>query len=189
MPQGARTDIAQICAKSQSEAADMLNVSRRAVQQATVVRDHGTPALITQVEAGQVSVSAAAEVARLPEVAQIATVEAGPDAVRDLAADLRAASPEEKAVLREQVIDMAERGLKPAPRADRRNPDYRPDPAFQAMAYVAGAALSIVEKIDAIGPEAIAASFHDDAMRLRNRATFILARDSLTKLIEACYAE
>ncbi len=174
---------------TQATAARMMNVSERSVRTAGVVLQHGTPALVAQVETGQVSVSAAAEVARLPEVAQIATVEAGPDAVRDLAANLRAASPDEKAALREQVIDMAERGLKPAPRADRRNPDYRPDPAFQAMASVAGAAQSIAQKIEEIGVEAIAASFHDDAMRLRNRATFILARDSLTKLIEACHAE
>jgi hypothetical protein len=32
LPQGARTDIAQTCAKSQPEAADALNVSRRSVQ-------------------------------------------------------------------------------------------------------------------------------------------------------------
>jgi hypothetical protein len=73
--------------------------------------------------------------------------------------------------------------------ASRRNPHYRPNPAFQAMAHVAGAAVSIVEKIDAIGPEAIAASFHDDAMRLRNRATFILARDALAQLVEACQTD
>ena len=84
LPKGANQH-APIEAPSQSQAAALLNVGRAAVQRATVVRDHGTPSLITQVETGQVSVSAAAEVARLPEVAQIATVEAGPDAVRALA--------------------------------------------------------------------------------------------------------
>ena len=37
MRQGARTDLAQICAKSQSEAAALLNVSRRLVQYAAKI--------------------------------------------------------------------------------------------------------------------------------------------------------
>ena len=50
MSQGARTDLAQICARSQEAAAEMLNVSRRTVQAATKVRDQGTPELIAAVE-------------------------------------------------------------------------------------------------------------------------------------------
>ena len=41
MKQGARTDFAQICAKSQREAADRLNVSRRLVQYADDLQDKG----------------------------------------------------------------------------------------------------------------------------------------------------
>ena len=48
----------------------MLNVSVRSVQHAAVVRDHATPALAQAVERGEVSVSAAADVARLPEPEQ-----------------------------------------------------------------------------------------------------------------------
>ena len=55
--QGARTDLAQICAKSQAEAAKLLNVSRRSVQHATVVRKDGVPELQTAVESGSVVVS------------------------------------------------------------------------------------------------------------------------------------
>ncbi len=67
--QGARTDIAQICAMSQSESAELLNVSRRSVQAARVVHSHGAPELVRAVEQGVASVSAAAEVAQLePEV-------------------------------------------------------------------------------------------------------------------------
>ena len=52
MKQGERTDLAQICAKSQEAAGEMLNVSRRTVQAATKVRAEGTPELIAAVEPG-----------------------------------------------------------------------------------------------------------------------------------------
>ena len=53
--------IAQICAINQSDAADLLNVSRRAVQQAKKVRDSGDKKLIAAVQSGEVTVSAAAQ--------------------------------------------------------------------------------------------------------------------------------
>ena len=49
---------------SQQQAADLLNVSKRTVERATVVRKEGTPELVTAVEQGRVSVSAAADMAR-----------------------------------------------------------------------------------------------------------------------------
>ena len=57
---------AQICAPSQAEAAKKLSVSRRTAQSARVVRTHGTAALQQAVEAGDISVTAAAEIARQP---------------------------------------------------------------------------------------------------------------------------
>jgi N6-adenosine-specific RNA methylase IME4/ParB-like chromosome segregation protein Spo0J len=65
MPQGARTDLASIEAMSQPEAADLLNVGRASVQRAREVLDHGAPELVAAVDAGDVSVSAAADVADL----------------------------------------------------------------------------------------------------------------------------
>lgn len=65
MKQGARTDLAQNCAKSQTEAAKALNVSRRSVQQAKIVLG-ATPELINEVVAGKLPVSLAAELAVLP---------------------------------------------------------------------------------------------------------------------------
>jgi len=63
---------AQICAStSQPDAAELLNVSRRSVQHAVAVQRAGTPELIAAVDAGQVSVSAAA----------------GPDAMKNAAMD------------------------------------------------------------------------------------------------------
>lgn len=69
MQQGARTDLAQICAKSQEEAADLMNVSRRAVQHARKVRRRGTRKLANAVDNGKIKVSTAAKLADMsPEV-------------------------------------------------------------------------------------------------------------------------
>jgi hypothetical protein len=51
---------AQICAPSQSEAAGLLNVSRRTVQHSRIVVERGDPELVAAVERGKISVSAAA---------------------------------------------------------------------------------------------------------------------------------
>jgi ParB-like chromosome segregation protein Spo0J len=51
---------ASIEAPSQEIAAELLNVSRSAVQRAAKVRDHGTPELVAAVERGEVAVSRAA---------------------------------------------------------------------------------------------------------------------------------
>jgi N6-adenosine-specific RNA methylase IME4/ParB-like chromosome segregation protein Spo0J len=75
MQQGARTDIAQICAMSQPEAATLLNTSRRSVQSARHVIDHGTPELVQAVERGTVPVSTAARVAELPAEKQMRLVQ------------------------------------------------------------------------------------------------------------------
>lgn len=61
---------AQICAPSQTEAAELLNVGRRSVQSARTVQEHGTPELVAAVDSGEVAVSRAAEIARLPEPEQ-----------------------------------------------------------------------------------------------------------------------
>ena len=52
---------AQICAPSQSQAAEQLQVSRRSAQHARQVIEKGTPELTSAVEQGKVKVSAAAE--------------------------------------------------------------------------------------------------------------------------------
>jgi len=51
---------------SQEEAARLLNVGPRSVARATEVRDRAVPELAAKVERGTVSVSAAADVAKLP---------------------------------------------------------------------------------------------------------------------------
>ncbi|HVC98683.1 MAG TPA: hypothetical protein VND64_33770 [Pirellulales bacterium] len=61
---------------SVEQAAELLNVSERSVDSARRVRQHGHEALVAAVEAGQVSVSDAAKVARKPKDVQQAAIDA-----------------------------------------------------------------------------------------------------------------
>lgn len=55
---------------TQSAAAELLNVSRRTVQYAREVLDEGIPELVAKVDRGEVSVTAAADLAGLPQTEQ-----------------------------------------------------------------------------------------------------------------------
>ncbi|HEY4982610.1 MAG TPA: MT-A70 family methyltransferase [Pseudolabrys sp.] len=69
MRQGERTDLepsANLRKVNQAAAASMLNVSERSIQNAAAVREHGTPELQHVVEQGNLAVSVAANVAKLP---------------------------------------------------------------------------------------------------------------------------
>jgi len=81
--QGERRDIPSIegMSVSQDEAAALLNVSVASVERASVVVEHGAPELVAAVEAGTVSVSAAANVASLPKDEQVAIVAKGEDEI------------------------------------------------------------------------------------------------------------
>jgi hypothetical protein len=81
---------APIGALAQSQAADLLNVSRRAVQRAAVVRDEATPELARAVESGRVSVSAAADVATLSMEEQAEIVAKGDREILQAAKLIRA---------------------------------------------------------------------------------------------------
>ena len=67
----------------------MLNVSRSGAQRARAVIDEAVPELAAAVDRGKVSVSAAAEVARLPELEQREIVDAGTEAVIEAASTIR----------------------------------------------------------------------------------------------------
>lgn len=75
MKQGTRTDLAPIGAKSQSDVASLLNVARRSVQRARTVQERGAPELVAAVDAGEVAVSRAAQIARLPEEEQAPAIQ------------------------------------------------------------------------------------------------------------------
>jgi len=66
LPAHRPAETAPIGAVTQDTAADMLNVGRRSVQRAREVLDRGAPELVEAVQRGEVSVSAAADVAELP---------------------------------------------------------------------------------------------------------------------------
>ena len=87
-PKENKTGSAQICAvniPTQTEAAQMLNVSRRTVQHARAVQDEGSPELIEQVVRGNVAVSTASEVATLPREEQAEIVAKGEKAILEAA--------------------------------------------------------------------------------------------------------
>lgn len=63
--------------------------STTAYRRAAAVVDEGAPELVAAVDSGDVSLGAAAEVAKLPKDEQAATVAAGPEAVKDRAAEER----------------------------------------------------------------------------------------------------
>lgn len=85
---------------SQSDAADMLNVSERTVRSARAVIDEGAPELVEAVEHGRVSVSAAADVATLPKQQQSEIVARGEKEILEAAKQIRA----EKAEVRRAEI-------------------------------------------------------------------------------------
>lgn len=60
---------------TQTQAAEMLNVSRASVQRAHEVREHGTPELVKAVQQGRISVSAATEVTEFEPGVQREVVE------------------------------------------------------------------------------------------------------------------
>jgi hypothetical protein len=99
--QGARTDLSPIGEMSQAQAADLLNVGKRSVERAREVLDHGSPELVQAVERGDVSVSAAAEVASLPEDEQREVLAGGDKAVQAKAKELREERAAEHAAARE----------------------------------------------------------------------------------------
>jgi N6-adenosine-specific RNA methylase IME4/ParB-like chromosome segregation protein Spo0J len=77
-------------AVTQSEAAALLNVSVDSVQRAAKVIDHGVPELVAAVQAGAVSVSAAADVATLPVQQQAEVVARGEAEILEAAKRIRA---------------------------------------------------------------------------------------------------
>lgn len=93
---------------SQSDAADMLNVSERTVRSARAVIDEGAPELVEAVEHGRVSVSAAADVATLPKQQQSEIVARGEKEILEAAKQIRAEKAEVRRAERiERIVEIA----------------------------------------------------------------------------------
>jgi len=75
MKQGARTDLAGIQAKSQPEAAKLLNVSRDSVQKAAAVTKLGQPEVVAAVSTGKISLNEASKIVQLKPEKQKEIVE------------------------------------------------------------------------------------------------------------------
>lgn len=96
MQQGARTDLTEISAMSQPEAAKLLNVSTDSVQFARKVLDQGSEALIQKVDAGELAVSTAAKIAELPEEEQVEIVARGEKEILRIAKEIKTQKAVEK---------------------------------------------------------------------------------------------
>jgi len=96
---------------TQAEAAELLNVSERTVRAARKVQNEGAPELVAAVQAGEVSVSAAADVATLPVEEQVEIVARGEREILEAAKAIRAEkakiNAEERAKVREQALSIA----------------------------------------------------------------------------------
>ena len=90
LPHGRPDANAQICAFTQDEAAQHLKVSRRTVQHARAVLDHGIDELQAAVKGGEISVSAAAELSRLPADTQREVLSKTSDEIRAIAREVKA---------------------------------------------------------------------------------------------------
>lgn len=92
MQQGARTDIkpaANLQEVSRANAAELLNVSERTVNTAKKVERQGAPELVQAVEHGEVSVSAAAEIAELPQEEQTEVIARGEKEILQRAKEIK----------------------------------------------------------------------------------------------------
>lgn len=107
LPQGFRSDLQpsaslpeviapEPAALSQPQAAELLSVSERSIRSAKQVQEAGAPELIAAVDAGLVSVSAAADVATLPEEEQTEIVAKGEAEILQAAKAVRAKKVEAK---------------------------------------------------------------------------------------------
>ena len=97
---------------TQDEAADLLNTSRGSIQRATKVLSQGTPELQAKVDAGEVAVSTAAEIATLPLGEQTELVARGEVEIIKKAKEIRQAKTEKRRSERlEKIIEIADSSL------------------------------------------------------------------------------
>lgn len=90
---------------TQAQAAEMLNISERAVRRAKVVVEHGAPELVAKADAGAIAVSVAAELAKLPVDDQREVLRsADPGALYRVIKDQRDAITAQKKVKRAEKV-------------------------------------------------------------------------------------
>lgn len=118
-------------AVTQTQAAELLNVSRPSVQRAREVIDKGAPELVQAVERGEVSVSAAATVAEVPKEEQAEIVARGEREILEAAKAIRAKKAEERRAERVEKIVEISKGNAPLGQVAERYPVIYADPPWR----------------------------------------------------------
>ena len=116
---GQRSDRSIDLSTTQPQAAEMLNVSVPSIKRARDVIAGGSPELVHAVEAGNVSVSAAADVATLPKQEQAEIVARGEREILQAAKLIRAGKAEERRSERMEKIAEISKGNAPLGAAER----------------------------------------------------------------------
>src|SRR5262249_16770027 len=112
---------------SQAKAATLLNVGKRSVERAVEVRDHGAPELVQAVERGNVSVSAAADIATQSVDEQREIVARGEREILEAARSIRAKKAEQRRAERIDRLLATTKQNAPFP-CERRYPVIYADP-------------------------------------------------------------
>lgn len=120
----------QVPGLAQADAAKTLNVSERSVRTAKTVLVHGAPELQRAVEAGEVSVSAAADLASLPADAQTEIVARGEAEILKAAKEINAEKRERRRAERFANIAEIARANAPLP-ANQKYPVIYADPPWR----------------------------------------------------------
>lgn len=157
---------------SQSQAAQMLNVSDRSIRTAKQVSEQGTPELAKAVEEGKVSVSAAASIVDQP-----------PEVQREVVAQPNV----KKAVseLRKSVLEAAKQGAAGGSEQANKNPHYQaPTKAAEAWTKLYGSCRALAEWAS---DENMLLALHGKAERTDDQAANVLAiqraSDALAKFL------
>lgn len=125
---------ASIEAPTQTQAADLLNVSRPSVQRAREVIEHGAPELMQAVESGRVSVSAAATIAdglKEHKEQQAEIVARGEREILEAAKAIRTKKAEERRAERIEKIVEISKGNAPLGQIAERYPVIYADPPWR----------------------------------------------------------
>ncbi len=133
LPKGANQHT-QICAPSQAQLAEMLNIGVRTGQHGKQVLDHGAPELVQAVESGRVSVSAAATIAdelKEHKEQQAEIVARGEREILEAAKAIRTKKSEERRAERIGKIVEISKGNAPLGQIAERYPVIYADPPWR----------------------------------------------------------
>lgn len=128
--EGRPSKTASIEAVSQEAAADLLNVSRSAVQRAAKVLDVGAAELVAAVDGGRVSVSTAADIATKPQTEQREIVARGEREILEAAKQIRAEKAEQKRTERLGALATLSERNAPLPVSERKYAVIYADPPW-----------------------------------------------------------